>query len=192
MDVRRLDELLDAYGADPRRWPEGERAAAEALLASSPALRAHVDETARLDALLDALPAEPAPSPRLRAQVLASSPRRPRSVRRMLVAAALPLAAGLLLWFSGPADGPVTPDPKARLVAAGKTMNLAKADEVDLPTDDLLTLASGDDEGLTAAWLIDDVPTIGCSAGSGLGCPDLEVLPEAQSRAISSRGRLTA
>jgi hypothetical protein len=123
----------------------------------------------------------------VRARVLASAPRPQRSVRRLLVAAALPLAAGLLLWVTSTPDTPqVTSDPKTSLVAAAKA--LAKADDFELPTDDLLTLASEDDETL----IIEDVPAIGCSAGSGLGCPDLDVLPEAQSRAISSRGRLTA
>ena len=41
MTPERLHDLLDRFGADPRRWPEGERAAARALLeGDADALRA--------------------------------------------------------------------------------------------------------------------------------------------------------
>jgi ferric-dicitrate binding protein FerR (iron transport regulator) len=55
--------LIDAYGADPARWPEDERAAAERHLADDPSARAALEEARRLDALLGRLPAPPeAPS----------------------------------------------------------------------------------------------------------------------------------
>jgi len=194
MDARRLDELLDAYGADPARWPADERAAAEALLASSPELRARVTAAAQLDALLDVMPAVSEPSAALRERVLASatpppvsamrSPAR-RSPVRYLVAAALPLAAGVLLWLAR------SPEPEPRVAAAPRRMNVVKAAVVEWPTDDLLSLSGGQSAGL-ATNVLDAVPTIGCSAGSGLGCPDLDVLPEAQSRDTSRAGRLTA
>jgi hypothetical protein len=53
--LRRLDELLAAYGSNPMRWPETERAAALALLDRSPGLAAQVKEAQRLDAALDRL-----------------------------------------------------------------------------------------------------------------------------------------
>jgi anti-sigma factor RsiW len=53
--LRRLDELLAAYGSNPMRWPEAERAAALALLDRSPALATRVKEARRLDAALDRL-----------------------------------------------------------------------------------------------------------------------------------------
>jgi hypothetical protein len=53
MNSERLQEILDAYGADSGRWPEAERAGALALLAQSGEARLHRDQAKRLDALLD-------------------------------------------------------------------------------------------------------------------------------------------
>ena len=50
MDEARFSAILEAYGADPRRWPEAERAAAEALAATRPEL---LRQARALDALLD-------------------------------------------------------------------------------------------------------------------------------------------
>jgi len=74
MDMARLREILDAYGGDPRRWPQSERDAAEALLAVSDEARALRAEAAALDALLDR-PTAPQPSPELRAAILAGAQR---------------------------------------------------------------------------------------------------------------------
>jgi len=74
IDLARLGAILDAYGADPRRWPPAERDGAEALLAISQEARALQAEAASLDTLLD-LPAAPAPSPALRAAILAGARR---------------------------------------------------------------------------------------------------------------------
>ncbi len=72
VDLDRLELLLEAYGADARRWPADEREEALALLARSPAARALQREAAALDRLLDqATP--PAPSPELMADVLAGA-----------------------------------------------------------------------------------------------------------------------
>ena len=57
MGLERFEHLVDAYGADPRRWPEAERAAAEVFLSGSEAARALVEGAARLDALLATAPA---------------------------------------------------------------------------------------------------------------------------------------
>jgi len=55
MTPERFHALLDSCGADLQRWPEAERAAARALLASdSAALRAAHAEAAMLDRDLDA------------------------------------------------------------------------------------------------------------------------------------------
>jgi hypothetical protein len=59
----RFAQLLDAYGAEPARWPAEEREAALALLARSPEARRQRDEAARLDALLDRGAAEPGSMP---------------------------------------------------------------------------------------------------------------------------------
>jgi len=62
MTPARFAELIDAYGADAKRWPEAERAAALALLAHAPEARARLEEARRLDALIDAWP-QPAAAP---------------------------------------------------------------------------------------------------------------------------------
>lgn len=54
MNIARLQEILDAFGADPKRWPEGERAAALSLIAGSEEARQRQQSARRLDALLDA------------------------------------------------------------------------------------------------------------------------------------------
>ena len=53
MTVERLRDLAAAYGADPRRWPEGERDAAVALMNRSVAARDVVAGAGVLDAMLD-------------------------------------------------------------------------------------------------------------------------------------------
>jgi hypothetical protein len=68
--LARFRDLIDAYGADPRRWPPGERAEGEALIARSPEAAALRQKAAALDALLDLAPAPAAP--RLEAATLAA------------------------------------------------------------------------------------------------------------------------
>jgi ferric-dicitrate binding protein FerR (iron transport regulator) len=81
MTLERMRALVAAYGGKPANWPAAERAAAEALLARSPEARAALAEAEPLDTLLDAVPAL-APSPALRAAVLAAMPQSDRSGRR--------------------------------------------------------------------------------------------------------------
>ena len=52
MTLNRLRTIVEAYGADPRRWPEAERGPAEALVAESTAARDLVARAGRLDAAL--------------------------------------------------------------------------------------------------------------------------------------------
>jgi len=54
MTEARLIELIEAYGGDPEAWPEGERAAALALLSKSEAAQAALSEARALDGLLGA------------------------------------------------------------------------------------------------------------------------------------------
>lgn len=54
MRIARLEQVLAAYGADPRRWPAAERDAALALIERSAEARARVAEARRLDRALDA------------------------------------------------------------------------------------------------------------------------------------------
>ena len=73
-DIDRLRRLLEAYGADHRRWPEDASAPARALVARSESARALLDEAKALDALLDGATA-PEPSPELKAEILAAAGR---------------------------------------------------------------------------------------------------------------------
>lgn len=160
----RLEQLLDAYGATPERWPSEERAAAERLIATSPAARAARDEAVALDQLLDTLPAEQ-PDPRLAARVLAAAPRRrkpagSRAWRRALVAT-IPLAAAaaLTLWVMTRSQ-PVTPTLDVPLASLGT---------YESATDTLLDTYGVD--------VYATVPSIGC-ADSTLGCTDIDGLDD--------------
>ena len=53
MDTERFRELIDAYGADPRRWPDGERAAMETLRQAQPQAESWLHEAGEVDAWLD-------------------------------------------------------------------------------------------------------------------------------------------
>ena len=80
MNAERFEQLIDAYGARPERWPESERAAAEQWLAATPGAAARLDQARRLDQALDAWSLAPA-SAVLWEKVVASAPL-PRLVRR--------------------------------------------------------------------------------------------------------------
>jgi hypothetical protein len=56
MTLERFAVIVDAYGAEPRRWPAAERESASALAASDPEAAALLAEARALDAGLDALP----------------------------------------------------------------------------------------------------------------------------------------
>lgn len=73
MNTQRLQILIDAYGADPTRWPLTERNAAT-VLSESGIESALLQQTRRLDAALDdALPAPTLPLG-LRARILQALP----------------------------------------------------------------------------------------------------------------------
>lgn len=80
MSIERFEALLDAYGADSRRWPAAERDPGLALVADDVRARALLAEARALDRGLDACPA-PQVSPELRARVLASAPAPSRAAR---------------------------------------------------------------------------------------------------------------
>lgn len=73
----RVKTLIDAYGADPARWPQEERAEAAALLARLPELEAYRNEALLLDTLLKAHAAA-LPDAALIERVVAARPRRAR------------------------------------------------------------------------------------------------------------------
>lgn len=73
-NAARFSALLEAYGAEPRRWPEAERALALDFARAHPDAEAEWQAAAHLDALLDSLPAPQPVSSREISAVLARLP----------------------------------------------------------------------------------------------------------------------
>ena len=95
MKVERFQELADAYGADLRRWPTTDRAAAEALRLAQPVMIERLlFEAAKTDAVLHTS-STPQVSMALRDRVIASATAAGLSPRRMQ------WIAGRLAWLSG-------------------------------------------------------------------------------------------
>lgn len=193
----RLRAVLDAYGAEPARWPASERDALASLVAASAEARRLQADAARLDSVLDALPAA-MPAPGLEDRILAAArsatttPRvasleaaraqRDASTRRRggWLAAALPLAAAAALaaWLvTGSGNPPAVQvaavpvaDPDAPLTLDAELTELALAElgVYEMPGDELL------------GGRLDDVyeaaPLDGCTSGE-LGCLEVDTLP---------------
>ncbi len=82
MTPQRFRTLIDAYGADPARWPEAERALAQALLdRADDETRAAWAAQRQLDAALSMLDAE-APDAALTRRIIACAPAPTRPPRR--------------------------------------------------------------------------------------------------------------
>jgi len=89
MDLTRFETLVTAYGATPSRWPEEERAAAEAFARTDPRAASLLAEADSIDALLFAhMVAEP--SRTLQAMVIEAAPRKKHR-----------LTGRARLWWSG-------------------------------------------------------------------------------------------
>lgn len=124
LSLNRFRELVDAWGADPARWPAQEREAAEALLAQDGRARALQAQAASLDALLSG-DRVPPPRPQLRRSILLAARARRTGFLPMLWnelgglrVAAPTLAASLVLGIAvadvfGWQDT-VTPDPSVQ------------------------------------------------------------------------------
>ena len=70
----RVEQMLAAYGADPRAWPDDEREQALALVAQDPALQQRMDQERELDGLLACAPAVD-PSRDLPGRIIEAAPR---------------------------------------------------------------------------------------------------------------------
>ncbi|WP_247039889.1 hypothetical protein [Burkholderia cepacia] len=91
MTPERFRTIVAAYGSDARRWPDGERAAAEAWARAHPGdALAALDEAAELDAWLASDTVAP-PAPALVERIVATAPALRRTRRRGTV------------WWSGAA-----------------------------------------------------------------------------------------
>ena len=90
----RLAVLIEAYGANPARWPAAERESAIELTAAAPALRARLANARRLDRVLDQAPTL---SPRwpLEARIIAGAPSPSSRMRALEFRRRFALGAGL-------------------------------------------------------------------------------------------------
>lgn len=136
MNPLRLAELLDAYGADPRRWPAAERAAAQALLAASPEAASLQRRAALLDDALDQYVAT-APAPALRQALLAAAVLPQRASWREMLADFWRDLGGWRL--AGPAFA-------ASLVLGAMLPLMLDETAVDLPDEDLIAAVQMVDE----------------------------------------------
>ena len=98
--IDRLKTLLDAYGADPDRWPEAERAAARDLLAGSTEARAYARDAEMVDALLAHAALRPmtAIDPAALTARIVGTPQRP--AHRPAATGSRSRAAGPASWFA--------------------------------------------------------------------------------------------
>jgi hypothetical protein len=195
MRIERLQEILDAYGASPAHWPEGERTEAVRLISESAEAHALYESAADLDLMLDtAAPSRP-PSRELIAKVLATAPAsraaqgcdtaRVTAFRRGRwrdVLVPLAAAAALALWVVTTRDSnleepveiaapatPATPDLEFQELASA----LSELVESSSATDALLSPYGVDVYTVT--------PSFGCE-GSELGCPKMQEQDPSESR----------
>ncbi|HMI93431.1 MAG TPA: hypothetical protein VK509_18795 [Polyangiales bacterium] len=149
----RFEQLLEAYGAEPARWPEPERGPARALLARDPEAQRALREAAAFDRLLDdgSVALEPSAALRravaeipLRAPPVVAAPWLLASFARSALAAALVLALGVLAGVATAADEPASADASGTAVATSGSdeQSAGAADEDSL--DALVELAFND------------------------------------------------
>ncbi len=102
MNRERFEQILAAYGADPRRWPEAERAAAEAFAAANAVAASVVADEAGLDRMLDHA-AQTSDTSALAARILAqASPRAAKAFdTRALIALAACAVFGVIVGYGG-------------------------------------------------------------------------------------------
>ena len=74
MDRTRFSAIVEAYGAEPRRWPAVERDAAAAFVAEDPGVEADLADARRLEHWLDAN-VTPEPSAASRRRIVEAAPR---------------------------------------------------------------------------------------------------------------------
>jgi hypothetical protein len=130
MSMARFQALAEAYGGEIARWPEGEREAARALLASDPTPLASVlAEASQVDRLLDLAPAQ-AVDAALLGRLITAAPQTPNTARRWAtgLSAALGLSAaafaGVLagVALGGHVNAPTLPAdaPRSEVVTAAE------------------------------------------------------------------------
>lgn len=124
MNRERFEQVLAAYGADPKRWPEAERAALEAYAAANADASSVLAEARATDALLDAAREPLAPNPQLAARILNAAPRKAARAVSFDTRARWALAAcallGVIAGYGGGRFAPSAPadDTEAMALAA--------------------------------------------------------------------------
>lgn len=124
MNRERFEQVLAAYGADPQRWPEGERGALEAYAAANADAAALLVEAREIDALLDVTREPLAPNPQLASRILNAAPRKAARTLSFDTRARWALAAcallGVVAGFGGGRLAPSasTEDTEAMALAA--------------------------------------------------------------------------
>ncbi|HVY83809.1 MAG TPA: hypothetical protein VG943_01645 [Caulobacterales bacterium] len=103
MDAARFEAIVAAYGADAARWPEAERAAAQAFAQTSSEAQAILAEAHALDALLaadaDEAPVSVTLTRRLMRTIPSPSPQRVWGVAAALAACAV---LGVVVGYNSP------------------------------------------------------------------------------------------
>lgn len=130
MDAERFAALLDAYGAEPRRWPEGERDAALAFVRTDRRAAAMMEAAGEIDDLL-ALHHAPAPSPILAAAIVARAPHRVWTRARLWWAALALGLAGAGGVFAGSAATAALAGPTVHVPAYGHEDATAYGDLIE-------------------------------------------------------------
>lgn len=123
MNRERFAQLLEAYGADLKRFPAAERTDAEAYLAAHAAeAAAALAEARALDAMLEAAREAPASNPALASQIMNTAPRRHVRAasfdRRTGWALAACAVFGVALGYGGGLLAPAVQDPDSVILAA--------------------------------------------------------------------------
>jgi hypothetical protein len=155
LTIERFTALLEAYGADPARWPDAERAGAHVLLERSAEARARRDAAAALDGLLDRA-ATTQPSRALAERILAQAPRAPRAKvvpmrARGAAVVGLAAAASLAIWL-------VHRPASQQMLGPGA---VARLGEYQTPTDALLSALDLDADDTMPEFGCDD-PEVDC------------------------------
>jgi hypothetical protein len=120
MDRKRFESLLEAYGADFRRWPPDTRATAAAYAAEDENAAGLIEEARRLDRMLEATRDEAIPSAALARRILAQAPRgrMPGFDRRAMLALAACAVFGVMLGYGGGLLAPAPAEDEAYFTMA--------------------------------------------------------------------------
>ena len=79
----RAFEIIEAYGAEPARWPDGERDEIELYVASNPELQRHLQAHSEVDRRLSQLTMRPRLNPQVIAQQIALQPQGISTLQRV-------------------------------------------------------------------------------------------------------------